>query len=156
MVRVLNDAEAQASRTKGVQDAQKLINALPGNLDEKERFQKLSEAFADCAQKCWKPMIDNFDAVEFFRRGNDKKGDDLKIILLGCFKAAAKLQTLAGAMQGIDRKKMNGQAAVFLKQSNEARNLDTKLEIAKKLYTGEINAPVRAIQEEGIYIHGHR
>lgn len=153
MARVLNDAEVEASRIKGVKDAQKLIGQIPANIPDKERFQRLSDAFVLCAERCWRPMIDNFDEGEFYARGNDKKGDDVTIILLGCFQAAAKLETLGKAMGGMDRNAMNGQAVILSEHEKLSSTLEGKLNAALSLYV-HAHSNTALENTERIYAHG--
>jgi hypothetical protein len=70
-----------------------------------------------------------------------KRGDDLKIILLGCFQAAAKLERLAHAMKDMEGGVMNGRRVLFFEQQTLVKTIDQKLTLACDLYTGRAAAP---------------
>lgn len=134
VMRELKSVEVEASRQKGIDAARKITASFPETLTTDDKLDVLCREFRTCADQCFAPMIDNFRRRHYFERGNHKKGNDLKIILLGSFKAASKMEEIVSQMDGIARNKMNGHTALYLEQREECDLARFRLQIAKDLY----------------------
>lgn len=133
-MRELSSVEVETWRQKGIGAARKIVASFPEHFTTDEKLEVLCREFRACADKCFYPMIDNFRRRNFFERGNHKKGQDLKIMLLGSFQAASKMEEISSQMDGIGRNKMNGHTALYLEQRDECDLARFRLQIAKDLY----------------------
>lgn len=134
VMRELSSVEVEASRQKGIDKARKMVESFPADMTTDEKLDRLCREFRTCADQCFAPMIDNFRRRNYFERGNHKKGQDLKIMLLGSFKASSHMEEIASQMDALARNKMNGHTALYLEQREECDLARYRLQIAKDLY----------------------
>lgn len=134
VMREIKGGEVKTFRQKGTASAQAIVRNLSGDLSPSERFEKLGDEFRLCADRCFNPIIDNFNPFNFFWRGNHRKGDELKIMLLGAFQASSKMEEIVRQMGTIVVHTTQENRQAFLVQKDEADRARCRMHIAQDLY----------------------
>lgn len=134
VMREISDGEVQTSRLKGTASAKALVENLSKDLTPPERLERLGAEFRLCADRCFNPMIDNFNPIKFFWRGNHKKGQELKIMLLGAFQASSKMEEIVRQMGTIVGNTPPENRQAFLVHKDEANRARCRIHIAQDLY----------------------